>query len=93
MGVGAIIFNDLSNDRVKDVDFDWDRVLSFEGDSGPYVQYSQVRCRSLMKRYGKETPEFWPVALKSDEERVLLKLLHSYEETLTHSFTHLKHHL
>ena len=92
VGVGAIIFNDLSNDRLRDVDFDWDRVLSFEGDSGPYVQYCQVRCRSLIKKYGREVPEIWPVALSSDEERVLLKLLHSYEETLSHAFTHLKPH-
>ena len=92
VGVGAVIFNDLSNDRVKDVDFNWDQVLDFEGDSGPYVQYSQVRCRSLMRKYGGELPEVWPVVLESDEERILLKLLHSYEETLANSFIHFKPH-
>lgn len=92
VAVGAIIFNDLFNDRVKDIDFNWDRVLNFQGDSGPYVQYCQVRCRSLMKKYGKETPEVWPITLESEEERTLLKLFHSYEEVLTQSFTHFKPH-
>ena len=92
VGVGAIIFNDLSNDRVKDIDFDWGHVLDFEGNSGPYVQYCQVRCRSLMRKYGKEIPEVWPMTLESDEERILVKLLHSYEETLTNSFLHFKPH-
>ena len=81
VGVGAIIFNDLSNDRVKDIDFDWNRVLDFEGDSGPYVQYCHVRCCSLIKKYGKAIPKAWPAPLTSDEEQSLLKLLHSYEET------------
>ena len=51
VGVGAIIFNDLINDRVRDVDFDWDRILDFEGDSGPYIQYSAVRCKSVLRKY------------------------------------------
>ena len=93
VGIGAIIFNDLSNDRIKDVDFDWDRVVDFEGDSGPYVQYCQVRCRSLIRKYGQKIPDIWPVILDSDEERILLKILSSYEETLKNSFTHFKPHI
>ncbi len=51
VGVGAVIFNDLVNDRVKDVDFDWDKILDFEGDSGPYVQYTSVRCLSVIEKF------------------------------------------
>ena len=92
VGVGAIIFNDLCNDRVKDIDFNWDQALDFEGNSGPYVQYCQVRCQSLMRKYAKKPPEVWPLALESDEERVLVRLLHTYEETLRSSFKHFKPH-
>ncbi len=92
VGIGAIVFNDLFNDRMKDIDFHWDKVLDLDGNSGPYVQYSQVRCHSLMKKYGKEIPEIWPAILESPEERALVKVLHGYEETLTNSFTHFKPH-
>ena len=51
VGVGAVIFNDLVNDRVKDVAFDWDKILDFEGDSGPYIQYTSVRCLSVIEKF------------------------------------------
>lgn len=51
VSVGAVIFNDLSSDRSSDVEFCWDKMLSFEGDSGPYVQYVFVRCQSLLRKF------------------------------------------
>lgn len=51
ISVGAVIFNDLSSDRSSDVEFSWDKMLSFEGDSGPYVQYVFVRCQSLLRKF------------------------------------------
>lgn len=93
VGIGAIIFNDLVNDRVKNVDFDWDKVLDFEGDSGPYVQYCQVRCRSLMKKYGKEISKKFSAELSSVEELELIRLLLAYEETLQHAFDNFKPHM
>lgn len=51
ISTGAVIFNDLSNDRSSDVEFCWDKILNFEGDSGPYVQYVFVRCNSLIKKF------------------------------------------
>jgi len=60
IGVGAVIFNDLKRQRVKDVDFDWDSILSFEGETGPYVQYAHVRLCSILRKYGK------PVSTKID---------------------------
>ena len=50
VGVGAIVFNDLKRERVKDVVFDWDEVLSFEGETGPYVQYSHARMCSILRK-------------------------------------------
>lgn len=50
VGVGAVIFNDLKRERVKDVDFVWEEVLSFEGETGPYVQYTCARLRSILRK-------------------------------------------
>lgn len=49
VGVGAIIFNDLYNQRIKDVSFKWEKILNFEGETGPYVQYTYARCSSLLR--------------------------------------------
>lgn len=49
VGVGAIIFNDLFNQRIKDVSFQWDKILNFDGETGPYVQYTYARCSSLLR--------------------------------------------
>ena len=52
VGVGAIIFNDLSNSRIKDEIFDWDMLLNFQGETGPYIQYIYVRTKSLLNKAG-----------------------------------------
>ena len=52
VAIGALIFNDLMQDRIKDVDFNWSKVLDFDGSSGPFVQYSLVRARSLLIKAG-----------------------------------------
>ncbi len=49
IGVGAIIFNDLSTDRIQDVNFDLKQVLDFDGETGPYIQYAHTRCLSILK--------------------------------------------
>lgn len=54
VGIGAIKFQELFNNRIKDYVFSWDEVLNFDGETGPYVQYSHARANSLVKRYGKE---------------------------------------
>ncbi|MDX9731979.1 MAG: arginine--tRNA ligase [Bdellovibrionales bacterium] len=94
VGVGAVIFNDLSFDRVKNVEFDWERILSFEGDSGPYVQYMHVRCASLLRKYKEakgKTPRLKDVAVLSQpEERELVRLLLTYDEVLESAFATFK---
>ncbi|MCZ6597147.1 MAG: arginine--tRNA ligase [Planctomycetota bacterium] len=50
VGVGAVVFHDLKKERVKDVVFEWDQVLSFEGETGPYVQYTHARLASILRK-------------------------------------------
>lgn len=66
VGVGAVVFNDLSTDRLKDVEFDWDRILDFEGDTGPYLQYSYARASSILRQ--AEAKGFKPVNPESSQE-------------------------
>ena len=57
IGIGAVIFNNLSNTIIKDQIFDWDNVLSFQGDTGPYIQYVYVRTKSVLDNVG-DIPDF-----------------------------------
>jgi len=50
VGVGAIVFNDLKNSRIKDVKFDWDSMLNFDGETGPYVQFAGARLASILRK-------------------------------------------
>lgn len=52
VGIGAIIFNDLYNQRIKDVIFSWDKILNFDGETGPYVQYTHARAASVLRKAG-----------------------------------------
>lgn len=52
VGIGAVIFNDLSNSRIKDEIFDWDIMLNFQGETGPYIQYIYVRTKSVIEKVG-----------------------------------------
>ncbi|MDD6816790.1 MAG: arginine--tRNA ligase [Firmicutes bacterium] len=53
VGIGAVIFNELSNNRIKDYVFSWDKVLDFNGETGPYVQYTYARCASVLRNAGE----------------------------------------
>ena len=55
VGIGAVIFNELSNNRIKDYVFSWDKVLDFNGETGPYVQYTYARAASVLRNAGEET--------------------------------------
>ena len=54
VGIGAVMFQELSNNRIKDYTFSWDKVLNFEGETGPYVQYTHARAASVLRRAGEE---------------------------------------
>ncbi|MDF2654963.1 MAG: arginine--tRNA ligase [Bacillota bacterium] len=55
VGIGAVIFQELSNNRIKDYVFSWDKVLNFEGETGPYVQYTHARAASLLRNGAEST--------------------------------------
>ena len=76
VGIGAVIFADLSTKRNKDVIFNWDEVLNFEGETGPYVQYTHARLCSILRKYGKPvTADVNFKLLNEDETVVLIKSL------------------
>jgi len=71
VAVGAIVFHDLKHQRQKDVVFDWNEVLSFEGDTGPYLQYTHARCCSILRKAEKAAPawgEFDPALLPESRD-------------------------
>ncbi|MBQ6240597.1 MAG: arginine--tRNA ligase [Firmicutes bacterium] len=55
VGVGAVVFNDLFNSRIKDEVFEWNKVLNFDGETGPYVQYTFARASSILRKAGVST--------------------------------------
>lgn len=71
VGIGAIIFNDLYNQRIKDVTFDWDKILNFDGETGPYVQYTYARAASVIRKIG-EVPSTCDYSLLTDEASMAL---------------------
>lgn len=86
VGIGAIVFNDLLNDRVKNVDFDWAKVLDFEGDSGPYVQYTLVRCKSLLRKSGWDSELVINGELATNEEKKLVFRLLELDQVFESSY-------
>lgn len=84
VGVGAVIFHDLFNQRIKNVDFKWNEVLSFEGTTGPYVQYTYARACSILKKaetlpnMEKADPEF----LVDDISYKLIRIINRYEDAI-----------
>lgn len=90
VGIGAIIFNDLKSKRIKDVDFDWDQVLTFEGDTGPYLQYTHTRLTSILEKYALtntkcEIRNAKFELLNTTEEAVLIKFLKDYPDIIRQS--------
>lgn len=84
VGVGAIIFNDLYNSRIKDEIFDWDTLLNFQGETGPYMQYIYVRTKSLMEKanYVPDVSKVKFDLLQEDEVIDIIKLLYDFSSTI-----------
>ncbi len=96
VGVGAVIFHDLYNQRIKNIDFSWEEVLSFEGTTGPYVQYTYARAKSILRKSGgmnvadekQTTLEAYNAApnvcklLTDDAPYALVKVLGEYEDAI-----------
>ena len=84
VGVGAVIFNDLANNRVKDEVFDWDTILNFQGETGPYIQYTYVRTKSVIEK-AQGVPTIEKVHMKElldDASIKILKLIYEFEDIL-----------
>ena len=84
VGIGAVIFNDLANSRVKDEIFDWDTILNFQGETGPYVQYTYVRTKSVIEKAGG-VPDIKDVNINhllDDASSKILKLIYNFEDIL-----------
>ena len=84
VGVGAVVFNDLANNRIKDEIFDWDTILNFQGETGPYIQYTYVRTKSVLEKAGG-VPNIADVdfnVLTDDYSKNILKLIYGFEEVL-----------
>lgn len=84
VGVGAIIFHDLFNQRIKNVDFSWKEVLNFDGTTGPYAQYTYARAKSVLRKAGKmvEVVEVDYKVLTDDVTYNLVKVLAGYEDAV-----------
>ena len=80
VGVGAVVYATLQNNRIKDIDFWWDRALNFDGDTGPYVQYTYARCGSVLRKAGEQNAEADYDALTDDEAQAVLRLLVRFPE-------------
>ena len=82
--MGAIKFADLSTDRQRDYVFDWDRMLAFEGDTGPYLQYAHARIRSIFRR-ADSLPSGGKITLTEPAERDLARQLVAFPEAIENS--------
>lgn len=84
VGIGAIIFHDLFHQRMKNIDFSWDDVLNFEGSTGPYVQYTYARAKSILRKNPDYVVsldiDFSP--LKDEYSYPLVKKLSNYTKTI-----------
>ena len=84
VGIGAVIFNDLSNSRIKDEIFDWDTMLNFQGETGPYIQYIYVRTKSVIEKAGY-LPKYEDINIDilTDYSSInVIKTISNFEEVL-----------
>jgi arginyl-tRNA synthetase len=84
VGIGAVVFDTLSSARIKDITFSFDRVLNFDGETGPYVQYTHARCASLLRRaeFDWQAAKKDYTALNNAEAFAAAKLVYAFPETV-----------
>ena len=90
VGIGAVVFNELSNYRIKDYVFSWDKVLNFEGETGPYVQYTHARACSILRNAGddavaKAKAGFDAKYITSESAHRLMSLIYEPPEVIVES--------
>ena len=83
VGVGAVVFQELSNSRIKDYTFSWSRTLSFEGETGPYVQYTHARCCAVLRKVEEEvTADINYDLLSEGDGAEVLKVIGSFNKAI-----------
>ena len=80
VGTGAVIFGALCNNKIKDITFSYDKVLSFEGETCPYVQYTVARCNSVLSKLGE--PNAYNLPKMNDDEYAVLNELGRFSDVL-----------
>lgn len=83
VGVGAVVFQELSNSRIKDYTFSWERTLSFEGETGPYVQYTHARCCAVLRKSNEDITSDINYELLSDiDSAEVLKVIATFNKSI-----------
>lgn len=82
VGVGAVVFGALSSSRIKDLVFSYEKALSFEGETAPYLQYTHARCRSLMAKAGDVSGKIDATAISDADSAEIIKLLSAFDKTV-----------
>jgi arginyl-tRNA synthetase len=81
VGIGAVIFHDLKHFRTNDVEFSMEQMLNFEGETGPYLQYTHARCHSLLRK-GGYTPHTEALEVADEEAWSILTLLKDFDQVV-----------
>ena len=85
VGIGALKFFDLSQNRLSDITFDWNKMLNLKGSSAPYIQYTYARLKSILRKAGGTQKTFNPSLLKNEHELVILNYLLHFPEIIEDS--------
>ena len=80
VGTGAVIFGALLNNKIKDITFSYDRVLSFEGETCPYVQYTVARCNSVLAKLGE--PQNYSIDSMTDDEYSVISVISKFNDVV-----------
>ena len=84
VGIGAVVFNNLATNRIKDQVFDWNEVLNFQGETGPYIQYTYVRTKSVLEKVGylPKQEEIKTENLMDEQSLKLINIIYNFGDTL-----------